>query len=119
MVSLNSFMATTQAIMPPRTDEPAEPFDIEAYRATAAEVGRAAAQMNTLVTNFEGVFNSPGWEKVLPRLEKTINKVGDEGEELIDHGFKQSILLILIWLAGYIAARFILAKLARRPALPD
>jgi hypothetical protein len=43
----------------------------------------------------------------LPELIKAIDQVGNEGEELIDHSFRQAVLLILIAMGAYIIGRLI------------
>ncbi len=90
-----------------------DPFDIREYAQTATNVGRAARDLNTLISTFEALLNSPGWEILLPRLEDAINRVGSEGEELIDHSFKQAALLILIFLVGYVLARIMVDRWMR------
>jgi hypothetical protein len=69
--------------------------------------------LNTLISTFEALLNSPGWEILLPRLEDAIHRVGSEGEELIDHSFKQAALLILLFLVGYVVARIVVDKWLR------
>ena len=43
----------------------------------------------------------------VPELVKAIDQVGNEGEEIIDHSFRQTVLLILIAMGAYIVARLI------------
>ncbi|MGD2038527.1 MAG: hypothetical protein PVH28_11620 [Desulfobacterales bacterium] len=46
-------------------------------------------------------------EKLLPQIENAISRAGDEGEDLIDHTFRQVALLILLWTGVYIVARLV------------
>ena len=66
-----------------------------------------AIQLNSLVAAMDQLLNSPGMEKILPKLDATIDRVGDDGEQLIDHTFRQGILLLLVWVVGYIIARLV------------
>jgi hypothetical protein len=57
-------------------------------------------------------LKSIGWgklsvEKLLPQIENAISRAGDEGEDLIDHTFRQVALLILLWTGVYIVARLV------------
>jgi hypothetical protein len=77
-----------------------KPFDIKEYQDTIAEV-------TTLVESTNRLVGTVGLEKLLPDLVKAIDQVEREGEELIDHSFRQAILLILIAMGAYIIARLI------------
>jgi hypothetical protein len=78
----------------------AKPFDIKEYQDTIAEV-------TTLVETTNQLVGTVGLEKLLPELVKAIDQVGNEGEELIDHSFRQALILILIAMGAYVAARLI------------
>ena len=77
-----------------------KPFDIKEYQDTIAEV-------TTLVETTNQLVGTVGLEKLLPELLKAIDQVGNEGEEIIDHSFRQGILLILIAMGAYVVARLI------------
>jgi hypothetical protein len=85
--------------------EPAEPkdskpFDIKEYQDTVAEVTTLVESTNRLIT-------AVGLEELLPQLIKAIDQVGNEGEEIIDHSFRQAVMLILIAMGAYIFGRLI------------
>ena len=80
--------------------ENSKPFDIKEYQATIAGV-------TTLVETTNQLVGTVGLEKLLPELIKAIDQVENEGEELIDHSFRQAILLILIFMGAYVVARLI------------
>ncbi|MGD8891244.1 MAG: hypothetical protein PVF53_22695, partial [Desulfobacterales bacterium] len=61
-----------------------KPFDIKEYQDTIAEV-------TTLVESTNQLVGTVGLEKLLPEIVKTIDQVGNEGEELIDHSFRQAV----------------------------
>ncbi len=77
-----------------------KPFDIKEYQDTIAEV-------TTLVETTNQLVGTVGLEKLLPELVKAVDQVGNEGEELIDHSFRQGILLILIAMGAYVVARLV------------
>jgi len=77
-----------------------KPFDIKEYQDTIAEV-------TTLVESTNQLVGTVGLEKLLPELVKAIDQVGNEGEEIIDHSFRQGVLFILIAMAAYVIARLI------------
>ena len=84
------------------SDDPegSKPFDIKDYQETIAEV-------TTLVETTNQLVGTVGLEQLIPQLVKAIDQVGNEGEELIDHSFRQAVLLILIAMGAYIVARLI------------
>jgi hypothetical protein len=84
------------------SDKPkdSKPFDIKEYQDTIAEVSTLVEKTNRLVTDV-------GLEKLLPQLINAIDRVEGEGEELIDHSFRQALILILISMVAYVIARLI------------
>jgi hypothetical protein len=77
-----------------------KPFDIKEYQDTIAEV-------TTLVESTNRLVSTIGLEELLPQLIKAIDQVENEGEELINHSFRQALILILIAMGAYIIARLI------------
>jgi hypothetical protein len=85
---------------PSDDSQDSKPFDIKEYQDTIAEV-------TTLVETTNQLVGTVGLDKLLPEIVKAIDEVGNEGEELIDHSFRQAVLLILIAMGAYIVARLI------------
>jgi hypothetical protein len=77
-----------------------KPFDIKDYQDTIVEV-------TTLVDSTNRLFGTVGPEELLPQLVKAIDQVGNEGEQIIDHSFRQALILILIAMGAYVVARLI------------
>ena len=77
-----------------------KPFDIKEYQDTIAEV-------TTLVESTNKLVGTVGLEELLPQLVKAIDQVGNESEQVIDHSFRQALILILISMGAYIVARLI------------
>jgi len=76
------------------------PFDIKDYQETIGEA-------TTLVEATNQLIGKVGLEQLLPELVKAIDQVEKESEELIDHSFRQGVLLILIAMGAYIVGRLI------------
>jgi hypothetical protein len=79
-----------------------------------AEIAKAGARLNSLVDSLDSFLNSPAAGRLLPQIENAISRAGDEGEGLIDHTMRQAAILILIWFAAYIIARFILNYFSKK-----
>ncbi len=89
-------------------------FDINDYKETIAEANVTAKQLNSLVASVERLVNAPGFENLLPQLEKTINRVEAGGEKLIGYTFGQAVLLMLIGLVGYFLAKIAYQYFSRK-----
>ena len=98
------------------SDSPGDgkPFDIDDYKATVVEVANTADKLTRLAESTTRLVGTDGLEKLLPQLIKTIDDVGRESEELVDHTVRQVILLIGIGMVAYIVARLIYSYLNKR-----
>ena len=47
-------------------------------------------------------------ERLIPEIAKAMDRAESEGEELVDHTIRQAIVLIAIWLVGYVIARLLI-----------
>lgn len=92
---------------PPAEAKDEKPFDIKEYQATIAEVTNLVESTNRLV-------DAVGIEELLPQLAKAIDKAGGEGQELVDHGFRQGVLFMLIVMGAYIFGKLIYNYLNKR-----
>ena len=81
------------------------PVNIEDYRKTIVDATQMVIQLHALTKSMDQLLRSPSWEKFQPLLDKSVDKVGAESEQVIDHTFRQVALLILITLIGYVVAR--------------
>ena len=100
LLSVNTLAETFNVGEPSPEPKDSKPFDIKEYQNTIAEV-------TTLVETTNQLVGTIGLEKLLPELIKAIDQAESEGEELIDHSFRQGILLILIAMGAYVIARLI------------
>ncbi len=105
IVSTNSLVEQFQ---PGPSAEEARPFDINDYREAAAEITGTVTQLNTLVGEINSLLNSTGWKELVPQLDEAIDRVGAEGEEIIDYTFYRTVLLILVGMVFYLLARLAL-----------
>jgi len=92
----------------------AKPFDIADYQATVVEVGLTTDKLTRLAESTNRLVGTDGLEKLFPQLIKAIDDVGRESEELIDHSFRQALILILIAMGAYIVARLIYSYLNKK-----
>ena len=100
LLSVNTLAETFNVGEPSPEPKDSKPFDIKEYQDTIAEV-------TTLVETTNQLVGTVGLEKLLPELIKAVDQVGNEGEELIDHSFRQGVLFILIAMGAYVVARLI------------
>ena len=47
-------------------------------------------------------------ERLIPEIANAMDRAESEGEELVDHTMRQAIILIVIWLVGYVIARLLI-----------
>ena len=106
LVSTDSLLEKLDVGTP--SEAPSRPFDIKDYRDTVAEVSNTAQELTTLVISINQLLTSSGLDQSLPKIDKTVNQVGDIGKEIINHSFRQGVLLLVIWMVVYIVAKVII-----------
>ena len=82
-------------------------FDIKDYHETIKATTRLVEASNRLVSTGE-------LEKMIRQLINAMDRAEKEGEELVDHAFRQGIILILIWLIGYVIAKLAYDTISRK-----
>jgi len=75
-------------------------FDIIDWQNTAVEIGVASRQLSDSIARLNALVSSEGWTRNLPELVEVLNRAELETEEAIDHAFRQSLVLIGIFLGG-------------------
>jgi hypothetical protein len=98
LLAVNTLTEKFNVGQPSAEPKDSKPFDIKEYQDTIAQV-------TTLVETTNQLVGTVGLEELLPQLINAIDRVEGEGEELIDHSFRQGVLFILIAMAAYIIAR--------------
>jgi len=114
LVTTNSLLTKLDVGVP--SDTPSEPFDIKEYRDTVTEVSNTARDLTTLVNSTNQLVTTVGLEELLPQIAKTIVQMESEGRKIIDHSFRQAVLLIIIWMVAYVLARTIINYIVKRRA---
>ena len=110
----NLMVAAAKLVEKTGMDQPAdEPFDILDYRDTIVEASRATNELSMLVDKINILIDSEGMQQLLPQITSAITTVGDKGEQMVDHTFRQAILLILIWLVGYVIVKLFLRRVSK------
>jgi len=112
LVTTNSLLTKLDVGTP--SDIPSEPFDIKDYRDTVVEVSNTARQLTTLVNSTNQLVATAGLDNLLPQIVEAIDQAEDEGRKMIDHSFRQTFLLIIIWMVAYILARVTINYVTRR-----
>jgi hypothetical protein len=100
LMTANTLAGKFKVDQPPAEPKDSKPFDINEYQETISEA-------TTLVEATNQLVNTVGLDKLLPDLVKAIDRVESEGEEFVDHSFRQGIFLILIAMGAYVLARLI------------
>jgi hypothetical protein len=87
---------------------------IDSYRKTIAEATVAIQQLQMLVETTVNLIQTPNLENLFPYLKSSFDLAEEEGEQLVDHAFRQAIYLIFIWMAVYIIGKLILRLLTEK-----
>ncbi len=98
------------------SDPPSRPFDIKDYHETVTEVSNSAQELTTLVNSINQLVTTVGLDQLLPKIVAAIDHAEDEGRKIIDHSFRQAVLLIIIWMVAYVVARAIVNHITKRRA---
>ena len=96
----------------PSTAADSKPFQIQEYRNTFAELSATAGRLTELVDKINFLLTSDGLERLLSQIDKTIGTVEGHSEKVVDHTFRQALILLLIWLVGYVLVKVIFHRLA-------
>ncbi len=112
LLTANTLAEKFNVGQPSAKPKDSKPFDIKEYQDTIAEV-------TTLVETTNQLVATVGLEKLLPQLIDAIDRVEGEGEELIDHSFRQGVLFILIAMGAYVIARLIYNYLNKKLINPS
>lgn len=87
--------------------EEAKSFDIKEYQNTIEASTKLVEAAHRLV-------DTGRVEKLVEQLTLAIDEVENTGEDLVDHTFRQGILLIVIWLIGYVIAKLAYDTISRK-----
>lgn len=119
--SLNATLTTFDALMerfgvgetniagPP--DANAEPFRIQDYTATAAQLEATAKQLTELLRTLDQATGSNNLSRISAQLTPVVQQAQTGGKEIVDYAFGKGVLLVLIVLAGALIYRFLSLRL--------
>jgi hypothetical protein len=89
-------------------------FDIVDWQNTAVGIGEAAQRLNEALAQVNALVTSPGWEQNLPLLVATLDRAESKTEEVVDHAFRQSLILIGVFLGGLLVTGLVYQWVKRK-----
>ena len=122
--SLNTTLTTFDALMKrfgvgetndaslPQTNS--EPFRIEDYAKTAAQLEAAALQLTELLVTLDKTMGSTNLLQLSAQMGPVIDQAQTGGKEIVDYGFWKGLLLVCFVFTAALIYRFLAAPL--RPA---
>ena len=127
--SLNTTLTTFDALMkrfgvgetndsgpPPPPATNAEPFRIQDYTATAAQLEVTARQLTELILALDQTIASTNLAQLAAQVGPAVQQAQTGGREIVNYAFWKGILLIVILLVAALIYRFLGARLsATRP----
>ena len=119
--SLNTTLTTFDALMkrfgvgetnstgPPSTN--AEPFRIQDYTATAAQLELTARQLTELLVTLDRTIGSTNLAKLSAQVSPVVEQAQTGGKEVVDYAFWKGIMLVAIVLLAALIYRFLAVRL--------
>jgi len=119
--SLNTTLTTLDALMkrfgvgetnsagPPKTN--AEPFRIQDYAQTAAQLEATARQLTELLVTLDRTLGSTNLLQLSAQVGPVVQQARTGGKEIVDYAFWKGILLVVIALLAALIYRFLSARL--------
>jgi hypothetical protein len=124
--SLNTTLTTFDALMkrfgvgetnnaaPPATN--AEPFRIQDYTATAAQLDATARQLTELLVTLDRTLGSTNLEKLSAQVAPVVQQAQASGKDVVDYAFWKVVLLVIIALLAALCYRFLASRIfSNRP----
>jgi cytochrome c556 len=121
--SLNTTLMTFEALMkrfgvgetnmagPPPTN--AEPFRIQDYTQTAAQLEATARQLTELLVTLDRTLGSSNLLQLTAQVGPVVQQAQSSGKEIVDYAFWKGILLVTVMLAAALIYRFLVVRLIR------
>jgi hypothetical protein len=121
--SLNTTLTTFDALMkrfgvgepqPPGPAAPAgEPFRIQDYTQTAAQLEVTAKQLTLLLREIDQTLASPNLAKLSAQVAPVVQQAQASGKEVVDYAFWRGLLLVAAVLAAALVYRVVAGRLGR------
>lgn len=93
----------------------AEPFRIQDYTTTAAQLEATARQLTELLITLDRTIGSTNLAQLSAQVRPMVQQAQAGGRELVADAFRKSILLVAIMLAAALIYRFLVARLTPAP----
>lgn len=123
--SLNTTLTTFDALMkrfgvgetnntspPPPTTTNAEPFRIQDYTATAAQLETTARQLTELLVTLDRTIGSTNLLQLSAQVAPVVAQAQTSSKEIVDYAFWKGILIVVIALLAALIYRFVTARFA-------
>jgi len=119
--SLNTTLTTFDALMkrfgvgetnrggPPPTN--AEPFRIQDYTQTAAQLEATARQLTELLVTLDRTIGSSNLLQLSAQVGPVVKQAQTSGKEIVDYAFWKGILLVVVVLVAALIYRFLSTRL--------
>jgi len=123
--SLNTTLVTFDALMKrfgvgetnrsePRESD-AEPFRIQEYGKTAAQLDAAAARLTELLRLLDQTLGSTNLTRLAAQVQPVVQQAETVSKDVVDYAFRKGVLLLLLALAAGLTYRFISRRLGPSP----
>ncbi len=99
----------TNAAGPPATN--AEPFRIQDYTATAAQLEATARQLTELLVTLDRTLGSSNLLQLSAQVGPMVQQAQTGGKEIVDYAFWKGILLVIIVFMAALIYRFLVIRL--------
>jgi len=122
--SLNTTLTTFDGVMkrfgvgesnaasPPKTN--AEPFRIQDYTQTAAQLEATAGQLTKLLVTLDQTIGSTNLARLSAQVSPVIQQAETGGRELVNYAFWKGVLFVLVLLVAALIYRLLVARLTPR-----
>jgi hypothetical protein len=123
-ISLNTTLTTFDALMkrfgvgetnstgPAPTN--AEPFRIQDYTQTAAQLEATAKQLTELLVTLDQTLSSTNLAKLTAQVGPVVQQAQASGKEVVDYTFWRGVLLVAVALLAALIYRFLAARLTAK-----
>jgi len=99
-----------------------EPFRIEDYRQTAAQLQATARQLTEMLVTFDQTLGSTNLARLSAQVGPAVQQAEAGGKQIVDYAFRKGLLLVAIVLAVVAFYRLLSARLTaagrRKPGSP-
>lgn len=99
----------TNAASPPKTN--AEPFRIQDYTATAAQLEATARQLTELLATLDRTISPTNIAQLSAQVSPVIQSAQTGGKEIVDYAFRKGLLLLAVALVAALIYRFLSTRI--------